>query len=217
MNNKNEQVDDYRALLLLDEISKKDKLTQRDLSKNLGIALGLINSYIKNLVSKGYITVSAIPKNRYKYYLTPFGLREKTRLTYHHLQNFTNLYRVARRDFKTLFHNIAKSGIKRITLCGVDEIAEIAYLSLTEVDLELVGFVDDNNAGKKFFGYNVISVEDINNLKFDLIVITSFDEENVLLRKLRDMGIKEEKICNTCKGGWLRKVEEDRSGTYQPE
>jgi len=44
--------DDYRSFLLLDEISRNNEITQRDLSKRLGIALGLINSYIKNLASK---------------------------------------------------------------------------------------------------------------------------------------------------------------------
>ncbi len=206
MNNKNEQLDDYRSLLLLDEISKNDKLTQRDLSKNLGIALGLINSYIKNLASKGYITVSTIPKNRYKYYLTPFGLKEKTRLTYHHLQNFTNLYRVARRDFKTLFHNIAKSDIKRVALCGADEIAEIAYLSLKEVDLDLVGVVDNENAGEKFFGHDVIPIKDVSSLNYDIIIITSLKRGEELTNKLREEGVVEEKICDISRGSWLKKI-----------
>ncbi|MBI5809657.1 MAG: winged helix-turn-helix transcriptional regulator [Deltaproteobacteria bacterium] len=95
VNNKDEHANGYRSLLLLDEISRNHETTQRDLSKKLGVALGLVNSYIKNLASKGYITVSTIPKQRYKYYLTPSGFVEKTRLTYQHLQNFTNLYRVA--------------------------------------------------------------------------------------------------------------------------
>src|SRR5574340_629821 len=114
MNNKNEQSDDYRSLLLLDEISKGTELTQRDLSRKLNVALGLVNSYVKNLVSKGYITVSTIPRKRYKYYLTPSGFAEKTRLTYQHLQNFTNLYRVARRDFSLLFNKIQNSDIKTV-------------------------------------------------------------------------------------------------------
>src|SRR3972149_6247037 len=127
MNNKNHQADDYRSFLLLDEISKNDEITQRDLSKRLGIALGLINSYIKNLASKGYITVATIPKKRYKYYLTPQGFIEKTRMTYHHLQNFTNLYKVARQDFQRLFHNLHKDNAKKVVFCGSDEVAEIAY------------------------------------------------------------------------------------------
>ena len=49
--------DSYKSLLLLDEISKGENLSQRGLSRRLNIALGLVNSYIKNLISKGYITI----------------------------------------------------------------------------------------------------------------------------------------------------------------
>ncbi|NTW60045.1 MAG: winged helix-turn-helix transcriptional regulator, partial [Nitrospirae bacterium] len=51
----------YRDLQILDELANNDALTQRDLSKRMGIALGLVNSYLKNLIAKGYITVRNIP------------------------------------------------------------------------------------------------------------------------------------------------------------
>jgi DNA-binding MarR family transcriptional regulator len=208
MNNKENNQDDYRSLLLLDEISKNNKLTQRDLSKNLGIALGLINSYIKNLISRGYITVSAIPKNRYKYYLTPKGFREKTRLTYEHLRNFTDLYRVARKDFRQLFFDIANAHVKGVAFCGVDEVTEIAYLSLKEVDLELKGVLDDSKAGGKFFDHDVVSVDRANELEFDLVIITSFKGGTGLREKLLASGIPEEKISDISGGDWLKRIEE---------
>ena len=101
MNGKNaENQDSYKSLLLLDEIAKGEPVSQRDISKKLNIALGLVNSYIKNLVSKGYITISTIPAKRYAYYLTPKGFSEKTRLTYQLLQDYTNIYKGARRDLR---------------------------------------------------------------------------------------------------------------------
>lgn len=75
--------DSYKSLLMLDEISKGEPLSQRDLSKKLNIALGLVNSYIKNLVSKGYITINAIPSKRFAYYLTPKGFEGIITLDFH--------------------------------------------------------------------------------------------------------------------------------------
>jgi DNA-binding MarR family transcriptional regulator len=207
MNNKENNQDDYRSLQLLDEISRNNKLTQRDLSRNLGIALGLINSYIKNLASKGYITVSAIPKNRYKYYLTPKGFREKTRLTYEHLRNFTDLYRVARKDFCQLFHKISNSRFKRIAFCGIDEIAEIAYLSLKEVELELEGVLDDSKAGEKFFGHEVVSLEGVKDLECDLIIITSSKGGEKLKGELINAGVLAERIVDISEGDWIKRIE----------
>lgn len=210
MNNKGEQTrhpDDYRSLLLLDEISKGTELTQRDLSKKLGVALGLINSYVKNLVSKGYVTVSTIPKKRFKYYLTPSGFTEKTRLTYQHLQNFTNLYKVARRDFNSLFNSIQNSNIKKVVFCGVDEVTEIAFLSLQETDLKLAGIIDNSGAGKVFFGEAIRALEDVESMGYDLIVITSFQNGAMLRKRLIDIGVDDKNICDISAGGWIRRIE----------
>jgi DNA-binding MarR family transcriptional regulator len=207
MNNKDEHSDDYRSFLLLDEISKNNELTQRDLSKKLGVALGLINSYIKNLASKGYITIAAIPKKRYRYYLTPSGFTEKTRLTYQHLQNFTNLYRVARRDFKVLFTRLAATEKKRVVFCGVDEVTEIAYLSLVETDLKLAGIVDGECPGKAFFGHEVRSAGELPSMDYDVIVITSFQGGERLKKELAEAGVEGELVCDISGEGWLKRLE----------
>lgn len=206
MNNKGEDTEDYRSFLLLDEISKNNELTQRDLSKKLGVALGLVNSYIKNLASKGYITVSNIPKKRYTYYLTPSGFAEKTRLTYQHLQNFTNLYRTARRDFHALFSDITGMDVMRIVFCGVDEVTEIAYLSLKEAGFELAGVVDGNPHEKKFFGLDVLPISEVGSLDYDMIIITSFGEGATLKGRLLEAGVTEEDIRGINTEGWLKRM-----------
>lgn len=207
MNTETDNSDDYRSLLLLDEISKNDEITQRDMSRKLGVALGLVNSYLKHLISKGHITISGIPRKRYKYYLTPKGFIEKTRLTYHHLQNFTNLYSVARKDFSTLFRSVKNDfTFNKIVFCGVDEIAEIAYLSLNEVGLELSAVIDDGRAGKKFFGHTIIPFEAFTPDRFDMVVITSFKDGRKLATRLVNIGVKEEMICDISRGGWLKRV-----------
>jgi DNA-binding MarR family transcriptional regulator len=211
VNNKDENLDGYRSFLVLDEISKHNDLTQRALSKKLGFALGLINSYIKNLTSKGYITISTIPRKRYKYYLTPRGFREKTRLTYQHLQNFTNLYRVARRDFHSLFNALRAAGTTSVVFCGVDEVTEIAYLSLSETDLLLAGVVDDveTRGGKLsgFFGLEVRPIEEVDSMDADVVVITSFKGGDELKRLLMSAGVDEERIQDISIGGWLKRIE----------
>ncbi|MBI5971019.1 MAG: winged helix-turn-helix transcriptional regulator [Deltaproteobacteria bacterium] len=209
MNGRDEHSDDYRSLLILDEISKNNDLTQRDMSKKIGVALGLVNSYLKNLVSKGYITVAAIPRKRYAYYLTPNGFAEKTRLTYQHLQNFTSLYRVARRDFNTLFSSVRNCDIKKVAFCGLDEVTEIAYLSLKETDMELTGVVDDRGAGngKKFFGMTVLPMEDIKNLNYDAVIITSFQGGAALKQTLLGFGVSDKKIRGIHIEGWITRIE----------
>jgi DNA-binding MarR family transcriptional regulator len=191
---KQENQDTYKSFLLLDEISKGEPLSQRDLSKKLNIALGLVNSYIKNLVSKGYITIKAIPAKRYAYYLTPKGFAEKTRLTYYHLQNFTNLYREARRDFKELFGRFYEEGVKSVVFAGADEAAEIAYLSLQEFDIKFAGIVDNERAGNDFFKYKIMPFEKIKEIEADFIIVSSFLKKDEIYKKLMEADITPEKI-----------------------
>ncbi len=191
---KSENQDSYKSLLLLDEISTGESLSQRDLSKKLNLALGLVNSYIKNLVSKGYITIKAIPSKRYAYYLTPRGFAEKSRLTYHLLHDYNRIFREARRDFKQLFTTLHKDGVKSVVFAGVDEVAEIAYLSLQEVDIELEGVVDDDKAGKSFFKTVVMPFNEITKIDCDRVILTTFIKRDNVYEKLLENSVPREKI-----------------------
>jgi DNA-binding MarR family transcriptional regulator len=186
--------DSYKSLQLLDEISRGESLSQRDLSKKLNVALGLVNSYMKNLVSKGYVTIKTIPAKRYTYYLTPKGFTEKTRLTYQLLQDYTNIYREARRDFRKLFHDLSLSGEKKVVFAGVDEVAEIAYLSLQEVDMELVGAFDDEKKGSKFFRTVVMPVHDIHSIDYDRVILSTFLRREEVYKGLLENRVSAEKV-----------------------
>jgi DNA-binding MarR family transcriptional regulator len=184
----------FRSLQILDELSNDDSLTQRDLSSRLGIALGLVNSYIKNLIAKGYVTVKTIPTKRYAYYLTPKGFAEKTRLTYDLLHDYTRIYREARSNLKNLFHDLQTAGVKKIVFAGADEVAEIAYISLQETHLELMDVVDDGAAGKNFFGRPIKPLEAVKDMQYDIILISSYLKRNELHKQLIDLGVNKDAI-----------------------
>jgi DNA-binding MarR family transcriptional regulator len=183
-NSRSPEPDQHRSLQILDELSVNDSLTQRDLSSRLGIALGLVNSYIKNLVAKGFITVKSIPPRRYAYFLTPKGFAEKTRLTYDLLHDYTRIYREARSNLKKLFGELEKKGMGKVVFAGADEVAEIAYLTLQETGMELAGVLDGDRAGKKFFGRNIMPMEKLKELSYDCIVVASYLKRDALYKEL---------------------------------
>ncbi len=195
MNDHSEKTaDTYRSFLLMEEISREEPVTQRELSRRLDIALGLVNSYLKNLVAKGYVRIKAFPKNRYAYILTPQGIAEKSRLAYQHLSYFTNLYTVARQDYLKLFQSLKAEGVTQVVFCGVDEVAEIAYLSLREAELELTAVMDDAVAGEKFFGMPLVPLRVDLLLRDSTVVITSLKRAKEIRECLVGGGICPEKI-----------------------
>ena len=104
-------------------------------------------------------------------------------MTYHHLQNFTNLYREARRDFKELFSNLYNEGAKSVVFAGADESAEIAYLSLQEFDIRFAGIADVERAGKDFFKYKIMPLESIREIDADFIIVSSFLKRDEVYKK----------------------------------
>jgi Predicted transcriptional regulator len=202
MNGDDEKVlDTYRSFLLLSEISGDQQLSQRELAKRLGIALGLVNSYLKNLVAKGFVRVANFPRNRYAYLLTPKGFAEKSRLAYQHLSYFSGLYTVARQDYLKLFKSLSAQGVRKVAFCGIDEVAEIAYLSLKEAGLELSLAMDSEGTGRKFFDHIIVS-PGIGLLSGNhRIVITSLKRGDVLYQELIRLGVDQTSICMTAGHG----------------
>lgn len=195
MNDKPKTDESYSSLLLMEEIAKDKGVSQRFLSKRLGIAVGLVNSYMKNMIAKGYVRVKAFPRNRYSYLLTPKGLAEKSRLTYHHLNYFTNLYTNVRRDYVELFRRLEAEGVKEVAFCGVDEVAEIAYLSLQETSITLVGIFDDEGQGQEFFKHSVLPLGDIANTAYERIVVTSLKKRPTVMEKVATLGMDKNLFC----------------------
>ena len=190
-----EEKDPFRSLQILEELSKSGSMTQRDISSRLGLALGLVNSYIKNLISKGYITVRSIPPKRYTYFLTPKGFTEKTRLTYNLLHDYTKIYRDARRSFRELFTALESNGASKLVFAGADEVAEIAYLTLQEFGLGLSGIVDDEKTGT-FFKNDIQSLDTIKGIKYDVVIITSYMKQKKLHKELLACGVSGDDIKN---------------------
>ncbi|HET6513951.1 MAG TPA: winged helix-turn-helix transcriptional regulator [Thermodesulfovibrionales bacterium] len=183
-----------KSLQLLDELANNGSMTQRDLSKRLGIALGLVNSYIKNLVAKGYVTVRMIPPKRYTYYLTPKGFKEKTRLAYDLMQDYTRIYRETRTNLKELFGEMQGSGAREVVFAGADEIAEIAYLTLQETKLKLQGVVGEELSGASFFGREIKPMDAVGGMEYDFVLVASYLRRNEIFQGLLRNGVKREEI-----------------------
>ena len=70
----------------LRELSSEGAITQRELSRRLGLSLGSINYIIRALMEKGYIKAQRFKNSNnklgYIYILTPEGMKQKLRQTH---------------------------------------------------------------------------------------------------------------------------------------
>ena len=115
------------TLGLLDAVHQNSEVSQRRLSSELGIALGLTNAYLRRCVRKGWVKMKAAPANRYAYYLTPKGFAEKSRLTAGYLSRSLSFYREARNECDALLEECGKRDWTRIALYGAGDLAEMRF------------------------------------------------------------------------------------------
>jgi len=100
------KLESEEALSVLREIEADPEMTQRALSLRLGLSLGKINFLVKALIEKGLVKAENFKnsknKSAYLYTLTPRGLEEKTKATYHFLKRKIEEYENLEVEIKQL-------------------------------------------------------------------------------------------------------------------
>jgi DNA-binding MarR family transcriptional regulator len=159
------------TLGLLTRVESDRDLTQRSVARDMDIALGLANAYLKRCVRKGFIKVRQIPPNRYAYYLTPNGFAEKSRLTAEYFSQSFNFFRRARSQCTELLDDCTRRGWNRVALAGASDLAEIAVLCAADGAVTLVGLIDPTADTNIFMGMPVVrDAADLDDV--DALVIT---------------------------------------------
>lgn len=168
--NKNTEIE----LRLFNQIEKNKNHSQRSISKELNIALGLSNALIKKFLSKGFLKLSQAPMKRYFYYITPRGLIEKAKLTKEFLTSSLDFYNKIRNQYEKEFQKIKKQKPSKIILIGISEFTEIAILAakITEVKIDYI--VEPNFKKKKFCDISIkTNINRFLNLKQNVFFILS--------------------------------------------
>jgi len=202
------------TLGVLSAIHQSPQVTQRSVAKELGIALGLTNSYLKRCIKKGLVKASQAPANRYAYYLTPHGFAEKTRLTTEYLSQGFQFFRVTQTQCNEIFQVCEFRGWNRVALHGLTDIAEIAVLSASRHNVLIVGIVDDATALTTYNGVPIVQTRhDLD--EFDAMIITDIGDPQARFDEIRRQLAAERILIpsilgvNTVVDARRRKPEED--------
>ena len=182
----------HRDLKMLEAVHQDSRVTQRGLATQLGIALGLANTYLKRLMRKGYIKCVNVQPNRLSYLITPQGIAEKARLTYEFMDYSLHLYREVRQHLREALQECAAAN-RRVAIYGRGEAAELAYLSLKESGLDPVA-VFDQAGGGEFLGMPVQPISEHTAVDYDLIIVATLEPPAPHLAELERHGVLRQKL-----------------------
>ena len=105
-------------LAVLRYLENKQKISQRELSQNLGISLGKINFILKALIQKGVVKAKNFRNNKnkivYAYYLTPDGFNEKAKLTVNFFKRKNMEYNELKKELQLLKNEITLLDQKKL-------------------------------------------------------------------------------------------------------
>lgn len=160
------------TLGLLNAVEGDRTVTQRGIAAELGIAVGLVNAYLKRCVNKGLIKVQQVPKRRYAYYLTPKGFAEKSRLTATYLRYSLDFFRRARASCEQALDMAAARGWNSIILVGRGDMAEIALVCALHHPVRIAALVDEDAEGGTFASLPLVQKIGALSDPFDGAVIT---------------------------------------------
>ena len=184
----------FRDMHLLSELTRNPGTSQRELSKRIGVALGLTNLMLRRLLKKGYVKIAGTKRSRIRYLITPQGILEKSRLTYEFIEYSLALYSRVRRFLREQLAILAQTGHRRVLLYGTGELAEIAFLALREIGLDLVGVADLAPERAWFLGYPVQRVSDVPPSAYDRLLVSSWRAGDGGMQRLVELGVAPERL-----------------------
>ncbi|ODS32762.1 MAG: transcriptional regulator protein [Candidatus Scalindua rubra] len=174
-----EELTDYH---ILKTIENDASVSQRRLSSQMELNVASVNFALKRLIKKGFIRMVGANPRRIKYYITPEGLREKTQLAYSFFGRNFHFYKEVRNDIETKIIRATNGSKTKIAICGVNELAEIAYMVVTVMRWEFAGFFigDSKITNKKLFGHMTQKLEDIKKVHPCLLLLTDELSDDML-------------------------------------
>lgn len=144
----------------LESVERGGEQSQRRLASQLGVALGLVNAYLKPCITKGLVKVSEAPARRHARYLTPHGIVEKSCFTVGYLSCSFSLCRRAKGDCAATLSTARERRFARIAIFSVLDLAKIAAICALDSGIAIVAALDTQSELVRFAGVSVVKLLD---------------------------------------------------------
>ena len=189
-----EEGSSYRELRLLEEMDSSPDMSQRQLARRLGVALGVANVLVHQGAKKGYIRVTQLGWKRWAYFVTPKGMKRKLQLTVSYVDRFFQHYRRVRGLLREDISSLPLNRESRVALVGTGELAELAFLALREIGVDDIEVYGEGDGERSFLGMGVRELGSIEAEEFAKVVVADGKGARAMLEELRRCGVLETQL-----------------------
>lgn len=189
----------YKEFILLDLISKNPNITQRTLANHLNVSVSNVNNHIDEYEKKGYLKREYLSSKTVEYLITKKGIERKNLLNLNFLKSSQLILDSAKANIIKFINKLKEKDYKKILFYGAGEVAEIMLHVIRKENpqlIEVAGIIDDdvNKQAGSIEGINIISLDKINEIEHDGILISSYAHREIMYKRLLDLGYSKDNI-----------------------
>lgn len=189
----------YKEFMILDLIEKDANITQREISKIIGVAVSMTNAYIENFVEKGLIKKKKHSTKTVEYFVTKKGIERKKYLNIGYLDSSQRLYNAAKENIENFLIELQNNGFRKICLYGAGEVCEILLNTINssnKLDLTVIAIIDDDyhKIGSTIMDNKIIALDKVFNYEHDGVLISSYNNSDIIFKKLIQFNYDSKKI-----------------------
>lgn len=182
---------DEKEFAVIREIANNHQPSQRLIARKLGLSLGLTNLIIKRLVKKGYLKVSQLNARKLQYILTPHGIAEKTKKSYHYTLKTIKSIKNLKDKIQEIILNEYKNGKRKFVIQGNNELATLVEISLRNLNLEGLEYINaDNNSLRSDNDFTILNSEENASDESNLNLNLNLNLVNIV-RRLAELSLEE--------------------------
>ncbi len=100
-------------------------------------------------------------------------------MLYKRVESTIHFYIEAKRIIKDKVIHLKNDNVKSVSIHGINHIAEVLFIVLKELQLELNYIVDNKRNGKEWFGYTIVNMDEFLKFGADILILATFDKEEI--------------------------------------
>jgi len=163
--------------IIMSEVSENNNVTQRELSKKLGVSVSTVNVLMNKMIREGLIKMTQVSQKQVFYMLTPVGMMEKAQKTVRYLKGHYRAIYETKEKIKSILDGLNQENDIIYVLMGNDEMSEILSIATHE-------YKSKNNKA------NIVVVQSI------VDIDVKGYESPILLHVMLDIDIVDEDVMN---------------------
>jgi len=118
---------------IMSEIVGNEKITQRELSKKLGVSVSTVNVLINKMIREGLIKMTQVSHKQVLYMLTPVGMMEKAKKTVSYLKIHYRIIYQTKEKLKLILEGLSQEYDGIFLLLGNDEMSGVLRIAIDEI------------------------------------------------------------------------------------